>query len=146
MLDRSLLWPLMCALPERQRAVIVLRYYEDLSEAQIADVLGCAPGTVKSQASAAIGGAPTRHRRDGYRRGGGGVMNLGEQLRAALNQEADMQPTPPDIDGLITGGRDRRRRRNMLWAGGAALAVVLVGGGAYAVTQREPATRQLTDK
>ena len=53
-LDRSLLWPLVCALPARQRAVIVLRYYEDLSEAQIADVLGCAPGTVKSQASAAI--------------------------------------------------------------------------------------------
>ena len=53
-LDRSLLWPLVCALPDRQRAVIVLRYYEDLSEAQIADVLGCAPGTVKSQASAAM--------------------------------------------------------------------------------------------
>ena len=41
--------------PHRQRAVIVLRYYEDLSEAQIADVLGCAPGTVKSQSSAAKG-------------------------------------------------------------------------------------------
>jgi len=54
-LDRSMLWPLVCALPTRQRAVIVLRYYEDLTEAQIADVLGCAPGTVKSQASAAIG-------------------------------------------------------------------------------------------
>ena len=53
-LDRSLLWPLVCALPVRQRAVIVLRYYEDLSEAQIADVLGCAPGTVKSQTSAAM--------------------------------------------------------------------------------------------
>ena len=53
-LDRSLLWPLVCALPARQRAVVVLRYYEDLSEAQIAEVLGCAPGTVKSQASAAI--------------------------------------------------------------------------------------------
>jgi RNA polymerase sigma-70 factor (sigma-E family) len=54
-LDRSLLWPLVCALPVGQRAVIVLRYYEDLTEAQIADVLGCAPGTVKSQSSAAIG-------------------------------------------------------------------------------------------
>ena len=53
-LDRSLLWPLVCALPARQRAVIVLRYYEDLTEAQIADVLGCAPGTVKSLASAAM--------------------------------------------------------------------------------------------
>ena len=54
-LDRQLMWPLVCALPARQRAVIVLRYYEDLTEAQIADVLGCAPGTVKSQSSAAIG-------------------------------------------------------------------------------------------
>ena len=53
-LDRSLIWPLVCALPDRQRAVIVLRYYEDLSEAQIADALGCAAGTVKSQSSAAI--------------------------------------------------------------------------------------------
>jgi RNA polymerase sigma-70 factor (sigma-E family) len=54
LLDRRLVWPLVCALPARQRAVIVLRYYEDLSEAQIAEVLGCAPGTVKSQSSAAI--------------------------------------------------------------------------------------------
>jgi RNA polymerase sigma factor (sigma-70 family) len=54
-LDHSLLWPLVCALPDRQRAVIVLRYYEDLSEAQIADVLGCAPGTVKAQSFAGIG-------------------------------------------------------------------------------------------
>jgi RNA polymerase sigma factor (sigma-70 family) len=53
--DRHLFWPLVCALPARQRAVIVLRYYEDLTEAQIAEVLGCAPGTVKSQSSAAIG-------------------------------------------------------------------------------------------
>jgi RNA polymerase sigma-70 factor (sigma-E family) len=53
-LDRSLLWPLVCALPARQRAVIVLRYYEDLTEVQISEILGCAPGTVKSQASAAM--------------------------------------------------------------------------------------------
>ena len=42
------------ALPPRQRAIVVLRYYDDLSEAQIADVLGCRPGTVKSQAAAAL--------------------------------------------------------------------------------------------
>jgi RNA polymerase sigma-70 factor (sigma-E family) len=48
------LWRLLATLPRRQRAVIVLRYYEDLSEEQIAATLGCAPGTVKSQASKAL--------------------------------------------------------------------------------------------
>jgi RNA polymerase sigma-70 factor (sigma-E family) len=39
------------ALPPRQRAVLVLRYWEDMSEAQAADVLNCSVGTVKAQAS-----------------------------------------------------------------------------------------------
>ena len=41
-------------LPFRQRAVIVLRYHTDLSEAEIADALGCRPGTVKSLAKRAL--------------------------------------------------------------------------------------------
>ncbi|MGC4109528.1 MAG: sigma-70 family RNA polymerase sigma factor [Nocardioides sp.] len=49
------LWDAVRALPPRQRAVVVLRYYEGLSEAEIAETLGCRPGTVKSQASAALG-------------------------------------------------------------------------------------------
>lgn len=52
--DRNDVWAAVQALPTRQRAVIVLRYYEDLSEEQIATVLGCSRGTVKSQASAAL--------------------------------------------------------------------------------------------
>ena len=36
-------------LPHRQRAAVVLRYYEDLPEAEIAAALGCSVGTVKSQ-------------------------------------------------------------------------------------------------
>lgn len=39
------------ALPYRQKAVLVLRYYSDLSEAEIAEVLECRPGTVKSLAA-----------------------------------------------------------------------------------------------
>jgi RNA polymerase sigma-70 factor (sigma-E family) len=41
-------------LPERQRAVIVLRYFEDMSEAEIAEAIGCRRGTVKSLASRAL--------------------------------------------------------------------------------------------
>lgn len=44
----------LARLPPRQRAVIVLRYFEDLSEVDIADALGISPGTVKSQASKAM--------------------------------------------------------------------------------------------
>jgi len=42
------------ALPERQRTVLVLRYWMDLSEAEIAAVVGCRPGTVKSLCARAL--------------------------------------------------------------------------------------------
>ncbi len=48
------LWSFVQTLPPKQRSVVVLRYYEQLSEAEIADVLGISPGTVKSQASRAL--------------------------------------------------------------------------------------------
>jgi RNA polymerase sigma-70 factor (sigma-E family) len=52
--DDGATWAAVQQLPPRQRAVIALRYYEDLSEAQIAAVLGCSVGTVKSQSSKAM--------------------------------------------------------------------------------------------
>jgi RNA polymerase sigma-70 factor (sigma-E family) len=48
---RAELLQVLGQLPARQRAVLVLRYFNDLTEAQVADVLGCSPGTVKSSAS-----------------------------------------------------------------------------------------------
>jgi len=48
------LWTAVRALPERQRAVVVLRYYEQLSERETADALGVTVGTVKSQTSRAL--------------------------------------------------------------------------------------------
>lgn len=45
----------LAALPARRRAVIVLRYYEDLSVEETAAVLGCSVGTVKSQTARALG-------------------------------------------------------------------------------------------
>jgi RNA polymerase sigma-70 factor (sigma-E family) len=52
--ERAALWQFVQTLPRKQRAVVVLRYYEDLSEAEIADVMGISVGTVKSQCSRAL--------------------------------------------------------------------------------------------
>jgi RNA polymerase sigma-70 factor (sigma-E family) len=48
------LWRAVAGLPPRQRAVLVLRYYEDLTEAEAARVLGCSIGTVKSNGFRAV--------------------------------------------------------------------------------------------
>lgn len=47
-------WALLSHLPRQQRAVLVLRYYEDLSDAQIAAILSCATSTVRSNATRAL--------------------------------------------------------------------------------------------
>jgi RNA polymerase sigma-70 factor (sigma-E family) len=52
--ERDAVWQALGALPPRQRAALVLRYYEDLTEAQTAEAMGCAVGTVKSQVAAAL--------------------------------------------------------------------------------------------
>jgi len=46
--DRDALWQLVAALPPRQRAALVLRYYEDLDDTAIAEILGCSPVTVRT--------------------------------------------------------------------------------------------------
>ncbi|MFC4592233.1 SigE family RNA polymerase sigma factor [Sphaerisporangium corydalis] len=52
--ERDAMWRALGRLPVRQRAVMVLRFYEDLSLAEAADVLGCGIGTVKSQTAKAL--------------------------------------------------------------------------------------------
>jgi RNA polymerase sigma factor (sigma-70 family) len=49
--ERDAVWGVVLRLPPRQRACIVLRYYEDLPEREVADILGCSVGTVKSHTS-----------------------------------------------------------------------------------------------
>jgi RNA polymerase sigma-70 factor (sigma-E family) len=52
--ERDAILAELARLPRRQRTVLVLRYYEALSDAEIAEVLGCAPGTVRGYASRAL--------------------------------------------------------------------------------------------
>jgi RNA polymerase sigma-70 factor (sigma-E family) len=54
-LDRVTVMRALRALPQRQREVLVLRYYADLTEAQIADAMGISTGAVKSHASRGMG-------------------------------------------------------------------------------------------
>ncbi|MBM7776393.1 RNA polymerase sigma-70 factor (sigma-E family) [Actinokineospora baliensis] len=51
---REQTWGALAALPPRQRAVLVLRFYEDRDDRTIAELLGCAESTVRSQASRAL--------------------------------------------------------------------------------------------
>jgi RNA polymerase sigma-70 factor (sigma-E family) len=52
--DPDEMWDALAALPYRQRAVLVMKFYEDMPEADIAAALGCRPGTVKSLTSRAL--------------------------------------------------------------------------------------------
>ncbi|GAA1509902.1 SigE family RNA polymerase sigma factor [Dactylosporangium maewongense] len=52
--ERDALWRLVRQLPKRQRTVIVLRYYEDLDDARIAEILDCSTGTVRTHAKRAL--------------------------------------------------------------------------------------------
>jgi RNA polymerase sigma-70 factor (sigma-E family) len=74
------------ALPARQRAVLVLRYFEDLPEAQVADLLGCSVGTVKT------------HTHRGIRR-----------LRELLGDQLVPEDQGPELDQLVNGPPGRWR-------------------------------------
>ncbi|MBE1490712.1 SigE family RNA polymerase sigma factor [Plantactinospora soyae] len=52
--ERDRLWRMVLTLPHRQRAVLVLRYYEDLDDAAIAEILGCSLPTVRTHAMRAL--------------------------------------------------------------------------------------------
>ncbi|WP_306204946.1 SigE family RNA polymerase sigma factor [Actinoplanes sp. RD1] len=58
-------WAWLAGLPRQQRVVLVLRYYEGLSDDEIAEVLGCRPGTVRGYASRALASLRVTHTTEG---------------------------------------------------------------------------------
>jgi RNA polymerase sigma-70 factor (sigma-E family) len=60
--ERDAVWRLIAGLPPKQRATIVLRFYEDLDDSAIAEILGCSPVTVRTHTMRAL--AALRQRLD----------------------------------------------------------------------------------
>jgi RNA polymerase sigma-70 factor (sigma-E family) len=85
----------VAALPGRQRAILVLRFYCDLSVDQSAEILGCSPGTVKSHTARAL---------EAVRRKLGPVGHAG-----AVGQAGHRRPASQagKVDGISTSARER---------------------------------------
>ena len=127
------LWPIVQTLPPRERAVIVLRYHEDLSVQETAAVLSCSTRSAErhnvSALSALRPGAPTGS--DDL----GAALALEDRLRRELRQEADDIELRPDfvtssVESVLTQRRDRRR---FVHRAAVVLAVLVVGGAAIAI-------------
>jgi hypothetical protein len=106
------LWAEIGMLPPRQRAVLVLRHYEGLTDPEIAHTVGSSTSTVTAEAGALETG-----------------IDLAD-LRALLWQRAeDALVPPPPIDALVARGHQARRRRTGRAArrAGIAAAVLVVG-------------------
>jgi DNA-binding CsgD family transcriptional regulator len=107
-------------LPPRQRAVIVLTYYEDLSEAEIARTLGCSRETVRADATAALATLTTRR---------------SAELRAELERTAGEAVVPmAPIEAMLSSGHQARRARTRRRMTVSAAVIAAVVGTAVIVS------------
>lgn len=75
--ERDELWRLVTCLPKRERAALVLRFYEDLDDVEIAEIMGCSIGTVRSHVSRAVAKLRTELSSPGPAMRGGRRARLG---------------------------------------------------------------------
>ncbi|GAA1605341.1 SigE family RNA polymerase sigma factor [Catellatospora bangladeshensis] len=107
---RDELWALLGGLPRRQRTVLVLRYFEDLDDERIAELLDCSPATVRVHAHRGLGALRSR---------------LGEPVPAPAAERAFPPVTLDDVRRRATGVQ-RRRRTTLAAAAAAVITTVLV--------------------
>ena len=63
--ERDTMWGLLATLPRAERAALVLRFYEDLTDQEAAHLLGCRPSTVRATASRALARLRAQHLSEG---------------------------------------------------------------------------------
>ena len=152
--QRGALWEIVQTLPRKARAVVVLRYYEQLSEAETADALGISVGTVKSQASRALATLrATRTRTPAPPQQRGGAMNtnhdelerlLGDELNDRAGDIGGARLHLSDVRGRATLDPAHSRRGGTLGAAAVAAAVVVPGTG-LAITDADACRRHEPD-
>lgn len=145
--ERLQLWPYLESLSARQRAVVVLRYYEDLSEEQIAHVLGCSLGAVKTDTRHALTTLRQTVDVDGTSTAAQRGIPMPDEVEVLLARKmrADVDETRVDTDFLHSTLHDavavRRRRRVMVTAvSGAAVLAAIVASTIAAFTSSPEAT------
>ena len=125
------MWRLIVRLPERQRAVLVLRYYEDLDDAAIAEILDCSAVTVRTHAMRGLATLRERHSQSEANSANPlaapkepAMNDLDELITTSLRERAAGQIDPARLlSGATARGRSRRLRRRV--AVGAALATTV---------------------
>ena len=122
----------LLTLPYRQRAAVVLRFYADLSEVEIAEALGCRPGTVGSLIHRAL--ERMRGVLEQSSSSHHGPSDLEQSLRQALGARASTVHSEPDVGdlmGRIGKAAHRAERRGRLSLAAAVVVAAAVAGGTF---------------
>lgn len=135
--NREAVWDLVCSLPPRQRIVVVLRYYERLSEAEIADLTGSSVATVTSRLSRALSSLERSLPGRPATADDAGTEELLTRTLEGVAGTTDLPHTWRSTVAARSRAHTRARRRAVALA---AAAVVAVGGSAGGLLDRHAST------